>query len=228
MSEKKYEYLDHTADVQLHSWGDNFAEALEQLILSMYGYMADGLSQVEEVYPMEFEAQGQDASSLVFNILTECLYGFTAEPFFIAKSVSATQVDLKSFKVSVKCLGDSFTLSKHLAGTEIKAITYSNLQVLEKGDRCDIYVVVDIWLFCCYYLFKINGLEMNVNVEKKVLNRKLKRQRRSKPKDHEEDEPQAKKPVQEVEEDLEEVQNGVEYHEEGKIKHFFSFRKVNF
>jgi SHS2 domain-containing protein len=29
-------------------------------------------------------------------------------------------------------------------GTEIKAITYSNMQIHEKDDRTDLYVIVDI------------------------------------------------------------------------------------
>jgi hypothetical protein len=32
-----YAYLDHTADVQLHAWGDSLDEAIQQLIVSLYG-----------------------------------------------------------------------------------------------------------------------------------------------------------------------------------------------
>ncbi|CAB1117265.1 unnamed protein product [Ectocarpus sp. CCAP 1310/34] len=41
--------------------------------------------------------------------------------------------------------GETFDLSKHPQGTEVKAITYSNMQINEGPDgRTDIYVIVDI------------------------------------------------------------------------------------
>jgi SHS2 domain-containing protein len=40
--------------------------------------------------------------------------------------------------------GDIFDQTKHPPGTEIKAITYSNMQIHETEERADLYVIVDI------------------------------------------------------------------------------------
>mmetsp|Transcript_19862 Transcript_19862/g.59983 ORF Transcript_19862/g.59983 Transcript_19862/m.59983 type:complete len:169 (+) Transcript_19862:216-722(+) len=34
-----FEYLDHTADIQLHAWGATHAKAFEQVALAMFNYM---------------------------------------------------------------------------------------------------------------------------------------------------------------------------------------------
>jgi SHS2 domain-containing protein len=40
--------------------------------------------------------------------------------------------------------GCAFDIAKHVQGTEIKAITYSNMQVHEAADKAELYVIVDI------------------------------------------------------------------------------------
>ena len=45
---------------------------------------------------------------------------------------------------SVCRFGEVFDLSKHTQGTEIKAITYSNMQIHHDKPRKDVYVIVDI------------------------------------------------------------------------------------
>ncbi|KAM4805975.1 protein archease isoform X1 [Urocitellus parryii] len=81
---RKYEYLDHTADVQLHAWGDTLEEAFEQCAMAMFGYMTD-TGTVEPLQTIEVETQGDDLQSLLFHFLDEWLYKFSADEFFIPR-----------------------------------------------------------------------------------------------------------------------------------------------
>lgn len=140
----KYEYLDHTADVQLHSWGDNLTEAFEQCATAMFGYMTTDYDTVEMTDEQEIEAEGDDMLGLLFHFLDEWLFIFSAEPFFIPRKVVITEFDKENFKIKAKGYGEEFDISKHPQGTEVKAITYSNMQIHDDCPTNDIYVIIDI------------------------------------------------------------------------------------
>lgn len=142
-AETKYEYLDHTADVQLHAWGSTLSEAVEQVVVSMYGYMTE-LSTVSSEYSYDLHASGIDLISMVARLLDEALYAFSTEPYFVGRVAKVLSLNREKSEVTVRCWGESFDLDRHPQGTEIKAITYSNMQVNEMPDRTDIFVIVDI------------------------------------------------------------------------------------
>ena len=54
------------------------------------------------------------------------------------------QLDRERFSITVQGNGETYDLSRHPQGTEIKAITYSNMQIHEREDKSEIYVIVDI------------------------------------------------------------------------------------
>ncbi|XP_074656094.1 protein archease-like [Tubulanus polymorphus] len=141
--EIKYEYLDHTADVQIHSWGENLKEAFEQAAMAMFSYMTE-IDSVTIRETHEIEADAEDLEGLLYHFLDEFLFLFSAEPFQIARKVEITEFDTKNFKIKAKGHGEEFDIQIHPQGTEVKAITYSNMQIHQNPNRVDIFVIIDI------------------------------------------------------------------------------------
>lgn len=142
---KNWEFLDHTADVQIHSWGGDLATAIQGAVLAIFDYITplEGV-EIDPDLDNEVSAEGHDLESMLFCFLDECLSRFHCEKF-VAVECKVT-VDETGWKAKCRLRGETFSLDKHLPGTEVKAITYSNMQVIrdEVKKRVDIYVIVDI------------------------------------------------------------------------------------
>lgn len=54
------------------------------------------------------------------------------------------EFDHENFKIVAKGYGEKFDLNKHPQGTEVKAITYSNLQIHDKEGQHEVFVIIDI------------------------------------------------------------------------------------
>ncbi|RZF44142.1 hypothetical protein LSTR_LSTR012344 [Laodelphax striatellus] len=144
LPEIKYEYLDHTADMQIHSWGNTVEEAFEQCANGMFGCMTD-TDYIEMAETQEIEAEGHDMLSLLFHFLDEFLFLFSAEPYFVAKKVEILEFDKEQFRIKARGFGEQFIIGKHPQRHEVKAITYSNMQVNQTEDGLThIHVIVDI------------------------------------------------------------------------------------
>lgn len=140
-----FEYLDHTADIQIHSWGRSLKESFEQACIGMFGYMTELPKVViNEELTSTFEVEGHDLQSLLFALMDEFLFRFSAEDFMVCPEIKIVEFDRENFKIKVEGHGEPFDLAKHPQGTEIKAITYSAMQIHTDRPKNDVYVIVDI------------------------------------------------------------------------------------
>ncbi|XP_055642448.1 protein archease-like [Toxorhynchites rutilus septentrionalis] len=142
----KHEYLDHTADVQLHAWGTTLKEAFEQCGMAMFGYMTElPTVDIKTCYEIKTEPT-DDLENLLFRFLDELLFLFSAEPFLICKKIEITKFDMENFYIVCRCYGEEFDLKKHPQGTEVKAITYSAMQIhqMPEQNKCEVFVIIDI------------------------------------------------------------------------------------
>lgn len=102
------------------------------------------IETVQATDTFSLEAEGQDLESLLFHFLDEWLYAFCVEPFFIPNEINILELDEEKFKISCEGYGEPFDLNKHPQGTEVKAITYSAMQIKPHDKGWDVYVIVDI------------------------------------------------------------------------------------
>jgi len=152
---QQYEYKDHTADIQIRSWGKSTAIAFAWAALGMFDYMTplEQLPMEPKVY-RRFECSAHDLKSLLFAFLDELLFLFHTE------QVICTKIQILEFTrgyddktENEECwtikgivAGDLFIDGVHEQGTEVKAITYSEMQIHEnaKDGSCEVFVIVDI------------------------------------------------------------------------------------
>lgn len=139
-----FEFVDHPADVQVHSWGNTFGDALGQACLALFEVMMDpaGFSETQEY---KVTAKGKDIQELVYSFLDEWLFTFDAHDF-VVKSIKITKCDLEKFEVEAVAMGEEFDMERHesFRRTEVKAITYASMKVDIAPEKTEIYVIFDL------------------------------------------------------------------------------------
>lgn len=112
----------------------------------MFGYMTE-IDTVEMKHAAIIEAEGHDIDSLLFHFLDELLFLFSCEPFLICRKLLIDEFKVgEEFKIKCKCFGEEFQLGKHPQGTEVKAITYSAMQIINEPEqnKFEVFVIIDI------------------------------------------------------------------------------------
>lgn len=126
---KKYELIDHTADVAIKAYGKTLSEAFENAAKGMFDIITDS-SEIENIGQYDIELEADNLEELLVDWLSELLFLNSANNLVFG--FFKVDLDEKKNKLSAKVFGEKFNISKHKAGAEIKAVTYHMLEVKSK------------------------------------------------------------------------------------------------
>jgi len=145
MKKAGFEFKDHTADVQVRSWGSSLEEAFSQTAYSLMATITPNLKKITPKVERELTVEAEDKEALLFDFLSEFLYIFDVdELIFNQIHVHSIEKFNDNYKLRATLIGEKFDLGKHEIGIEVKAITYSFLNIEEKHESTIIDIVFDI------------------------------------------------------------------------------------
>ncbi|MFX0029314.1 MAG: archease [Candidatus Hermodarchaeota archaeon] len=145
MKEAGFEFKEHTADVRVKSWGKTLEEAFSQAALSLMATITPNLSKISQEVMKQIEIEAEDKFALCFDFLSEFLYIFDVEELvFSYISVQSIEKVENKYKLYAAVKGEKFNKNKHEIGTEVKAMTYADMNIIQKKKRVEIEIVFDI------------------------------------------------------------------------------------
>ncbi len=138
--ERKFEIIEHPADVGFIAYGGTLNELLENAALAMLSLGCE-LGTIEERERREIRASGANVESLLFDWLAEILAVADSEGLAFRRAEVTEASEAKARGV---VYGEKFDKTRHRAGTYIKAVTYHELRVEKTELRWKGRVYLDV------------------------------------------------------------------------------------
>jgi SHS2 domain-containing protein len=137
---KRFEILDHTADIGLIVYGENLKTLFENAGEAFFRLITD-LKKVRRRVEKRIEIEKEDLERLMVDWLSELLYFHDVENLLF-KGFKVESVGENGLKAVVK--GEPFQEGVHVIKTEIKAVTYHQIEVLKKKGSWRAQIIFDL------------------------------------------------------------------------------------
>jgi len=142
----KYEFLDHTADAKIRSYGQNIEEAFVNAGLAVFSILKNP-DEVKSIINKDINVESKEYSSLLYDFLEELLFLLDTEGFLLSKIIDL-KIEKKQGKLNLSCkiAGDNY--KKYNISGNIKSITYNDMIInqdfAEKDKKVMLQFVVDL------------------------------------------------------------------------------------
>jgi len=140
----KFEFLEHTADVYIRSYGTRMAEAYQNAALAMFETMTDS-TKIVQIQEDKLEVEAEDQYALLYNWLEALLVKFETESMLYSRfEITDWTETSETFKFKATVWGEKFNPKKHPQKVGVKAVTYHLMVVIREPERVLLEFILDI------------------------------------------------------------------------------------
>jgi len=137
---KRFEILDHTADIGLVIYGENLKALFENAGEAFFRLITD-LRKVRRRVERRINIGRESLDRLMVDWLSELLYLHDVENLLF-KGFKVESVGKDGLKAIVK--GEPFREGVHVIKTEVKAVTYHRIEVRQEKGRWRAQIILDL------------------------------------------------------------------------------------
>lgn len=137
---RRFEILDHTADIGLIVYGSNLKVLFENAGEAFFHLITD-LKKVRRRVERRINIGGESLDRLMVDWLSELLYLHDVESLLF-KGFKVESVGEDGLRAVVK--GEPFQEQIHVIKTEVKAVTYHQIQIQRENGRWKARVILDL------------------------------------------------------------------------------------
>jgi len=136
----KYNLIDHTADFGIHVYGSDSKELFANAAWAVFDLITE-MDQLTGLDSCDIEVSGDDWPDLMVNWLREVLYLWNGKELLVKKAriLSLSETELTA---TLEC--DPFNPDRHVIKTEIKAVTYHQIQVNSSPSGWESRIIFDV------------------------------------------------------------------------------------
>ncbi|TFG04497.1 archease [Candidatus Thorarchaeota archaeon] len=139
-----YEFHGHTADITIECWGQSLEEAFEEAAVATFNVILEP-STVDVQEWVDVEVDGIDLPELLVEWIGKLIALIDIRRQFYSdfrvKYVRATE---RGYQLKAEIGGESIDLEKHETHTEVKAMTYADMNVRQMDDRVELTFTLDL------------------------------------------------------------------------------------
>lgn len=144
MTDKKYEFLEHTADAYIAAYGRNLAEAFENAAEAMFEVMTE-VEKVEGKAEDYIEVEEEDEYALLYSWLEEMIIKTDVKGMLYSKfKIMNIEETSEGFRLKAKIWGEKFNPEKHPQKVGVKAVTYHRMEILKEENKVVLKFILDI------------------------------------------------------------------------------------
>ena len=137
---KRYELLDHTADIGVRVSGKDLREAFSNAAYAMFDILTDA-SRIMEKEKISIQVSASNIEELLVAWLDELLYRYETERIVCGR-FSIENIDDRN--LSATAFGEKIDYSRHEIRAEIKNVTYHQLSIEKMDNGWKAQVIFDV------------------------------------------------------------------------------------